>query len=182
MRVAEASPFAISTHIRSTFSAHCYTILALEMARGVEGNEVSSKKPPALKSSTSSSNSATKNQKTLLGFFAKHNDRAATTPTPANDFRQNRAAPDAVLSSGVRQSSNAALTPAPSSDAVQASSPISAIKSAPALKKSGLLSPASSDRDDIADEPTCKDTAQTELGSPSRKVEARPCQLAQVTD
>ncbi|KAL9095870.1 MAG: hypothetical protein Q9165_001867 [Trypethelium subeluteriae] len=94
------------------------------MARGIEGNEVSTPRPPALKKSTSSSQPE-KNQKTLLGFFQK---TGSQTPSAASQssIASSKLPADATKAKAKKKrvpaGSNANLTPAPSSDAPEASS------------------------------------------------------------
>lgn len=93
------------------------------MARGIEGNEISTPKPPTLKKSASSSQSTSKGQKSILGFFSKQ------APTPKSAF-----------SDRIKTDVASEYTPAPSSDALAPSSPVSAFHSSGKNKENGLPS------------------------------------------
>lgn len=144
------------------------------MARGVEGNEISTKRPPTLKSSTSSQ-SATKNQKTLLGFFQKQSGQPPNTNGNSNSSSASLSK-GTVTRSPDSQRGKLSLTPAPSSDAAGPPSPEPATSMAKPVSASqtyGLLSPArSSDRESTTDGCEIKVTVKDQTSSPSRKVGA----------
>lgn len=124
------------------------------MARGIEGNEVST--PKATLKKSSSATQSNKGQRSILGFFAKSATPTGTTPTPTP---------------GLPQKSSFRSSPVPSSDAVAPSSPIEtkvAIKSGK-NKENGLPSPASSaDRINGANR-VSEGLASSGVNSPSRK-------------
>jgi hypothetical protein len=72
---------------------HCLNIPALptefRMARGIEGNEISTPRVPKLQKSASSASQSAKQQKSILGFFQR---KTAPASSPA---AQNDAAPAA---------------------------------------------------------------------------------------
>ncbi|OCK86084.1 DNA mismatch repair protein MutS [Lepidopterella palustris CBS 459.81] len=96
------------------------------MARGIEGNEVSTPRPSTKKKSGPSSQSE-KNQKSILGFFQKKSD-AGSSPAPRSSPPEPTPTRKTSVSSSkkllVGRNSAAVLTPAPSSDFPQPSSPI----------------------------------------------------------
>ena len=118
----------------SAFSRPCYSFQFLTqdanspsppMARGIEGNEISTPKPVAKK--TVASSKSEKGQRSIISFFQK-----ATTSTPG------------APSSSTGQSSKRAvspLTPAPSSDAVGPSSPEHGLVDLSKNTENGLPSP-----------------------------------------
>lgn len=118
------------------------------MARGMEGDEISSRKPkPALSSQPST---AQKSQKTLLGFFQQKPQAAASTR------------------------SSISLTPAPSSDPVETPTPP---KHLPVRssgngknKENGLPSPITPATSFVADAGVKQEINGTAVSSPSRKV------------
>ncbi|KAF2436750.1 putative DNA mismatch repair protein Msh6 [Tothia fuscella] len=121
------------------------------MARGIEGNEISTPKPTLKKSSSSQSSS--KNQRSILGFFSK---QASGTPKPTFNQPKNATASQ--------------LTPAPSSDVIAPSSPIEAVVKAASgkNKENGLPSPSSSSQPNQG----ADDAAEIDgvnVNSPSRK-------------
>lgn len=92
----------------------CSIYIRANMARGVEGNEVSTPKPPHKSSKPSSSQSNGKgNQKSLLGFFQKAGQAPQNSP----------AALPSKPSSSTGTKPSVELTPAPSSDPPEMSSP-----------------------------------------------------------
>lgn len=96
------------------------------MARGIEGNELSTPRPSASKKQAPSSQSK-KNQKSILGFFQKKSDAGSSpitksSPPAASPASTIRAPISKKISAGY--DSSAALTPAPSSDAPEPSSPV----------------------------------------------------------
>ncbi|KAF2501654.1 DNA mismatch repair protein Msh6 [Lophium mytilinum] len=98
------------------------------MVRGVEGNEMSTPKPPKLKKATSGSQSV-KNQKSILGFFQKKTD-TGSSPAPASSppdptpIKKETPSFSSKKNLSVRRTAAAALTPAPSSDPPEPSSPV----------------------------------------------------------
>ncbi|KAF2815507.1 DNA mismatch repair protein MutS [Mytilinidion resinicola] len=98
------------------------------MVRGIEGNEMSTPKPPTLKKAASASQSA-KSQKSILGFFQKKTD-TGSSPAPASSPPDPTPVKKETLSLSskkilsVRRTATAALTPAPSSDPPEPSSPV----------------------------------------------------------
>jgi len=126
------------------------------MARGIEGNEVSTPKPAAKK--TVASSKSEKGQRSIVSFFQR---AANSTPT--------------APSSSARQSSKhvaSPLTPAPSSDAVGPSSP----EHSPRLvdrsknKENGLPSPVTP-AEDVRGADRIPEGVDGKLdSSPSRKV------------
>lgn len=95
------------------------------MARGIEGNEISTPRPPTLKKSVSSSQS-NKNQKSILGFFQKKAGGGGS-PTTDSSFAPDSTAKTTVSSfkkASALPRDSASFTPAPSSDAAQPSSPV----------------------------------------------------------
>jgi len=99
------------------------------MARGIEGNEISTPRPPTLKKTPSSSQS-TQKQKSILGFFQKKASDGTGVATPvATKASPSIAANGTMKKPGlsftrVSALPRANLTPAPSSDAVGPSSPV----------------------------------------------------------
>lgn len=99
------------------------------MARGIEGNEIATPKPPTLRKTTSSQKSDPR-QRSMLSFFSKGNSTPANKPSPSNGF-VNR-----VTSTKIND-----ITPAPSSDVI--SPPSSSAPEVPATgknKENGLHS------------------------------------------
>jgi DNA mismatch repair protein MSH6 len=145
------------------------------MARGIEGNEVSTPKPPSLKKSNSSQNE--KNQRTLFGFFQKKESQSSQATSQAS-VASHKSSPIPAKSSGkrngVRQGSTTTLTPAPSSDAPAPPSP--ELDPTPLTASNGLenqenglpspITPADAKADVI----TSKDQSEVTYFSPSRKV------------
>ncbi|QDS68554.1 hypothetical protein FKW77_000039 [Venturia effusa] len=114
------------------------------MARGIDGNEIVTPKPPTLRKSGSSSQSTSKGQKSILGFFNK---------------KSSSAAPNSAFSNRTRTESITESTPAPSSDAIAPSSPSygknkeneglhGAPTSSPSRKAKKVISYAESDDED----------------------------------
>ncbi|KAF2103506.1 putative DNA mismatch repair protein Msh6 [Rhizodiscina lignyota] len=97
------------------------------MARGVEGNEVSTPKANAQKKTTASSQSS-KGQRSILGFFQKK--------------------PDTKKLDAVSQRSTISLTPAPSSDNLAPSSPAESSQEAVGVKKAVNYAESSEDEDE----------------------------------
>lgn len=151
-------------------------VLIEEMARGIEGNEMSTPRPPTLKKSTSSSQPE-KNQKTLLGFFQKKGSQSSPAASQASDGSSKAPIdlPKPKTKKGrVPASSNASLTPAPSSDAPEASSPETMLqhhdkKGAADDQENGLSSPITP-ADEKADVVSSKGKLGSSYYSPSRKV------------
>ncbi|KAF2705002.1 DNA mismatch repair protein Msh6 [Pleomassaria siparia CBS 279.74] len=94
------------------------------MARGIEGNEMSTPRASSQKKQPASGSQSNKNQKSILGFFQKRPTNSPspgpTAPTPA------KKTPISTLSkkSFTRPALKSALTPQPSSDVPEPSSPI----------------------------------------------------------
>lgn len=140
------------------------------MARGIEGNEIATPKPPTLKKSNSGSQSG-KGQKSILGFFQKKDDSA---PTPPPKSSSPAGTPRPTVKKLPTQSSRVSpgLTPAPSSDAIQQSSPTfeASVKDEGKNKENGLISPITPDVEE-ADGKTRQEVAGVaSYSSPSRKV------------
>lgn len=128
------------------------------MARGIEGNEIATPRPPKQPKPTPQSS----NQKTLFGFFQK---------LPAN---ANSAAVKLEPSSSLPPV--ATLTPAPSSDAAlpPSSPPRSLQASQPKAIGRGLPSPVSpASSDIIADRSKSAAAAHPQISSPSRGAKKR---------
>ncbi|CAN9296099.1 unnamed protein product [Alternaria alternata] len=91
------------------------------MARGVEGNEMSTPRASQKKQPASASQSA-KGQKSILGFFQK---KSTNSPSPApSDATPVNKTPTSRLAKKAFNDPPAAITPVPSSDAPDYSSPI----------------------------------------------------------
>jgi DNA mismatch repair protein MSH6 len=147
-------------NIKHKFS--CTTPIVI-MARGIEGNEISTPKPTLKKSGSSSQ--STKGQKSILGFFSKQ------APTPKSAFSQRIKTESAINSS-----------PAPSSDAVAPSSPELGFHSSGKNKENGLLSPSSSLEPVVtAADGVVEGVNGVPMSSPSRKVSLHSLQRASVT-
>ncbi|KAK3067161.1 DNA mismatch repair protein msh6, partial [Teratosphaeriaceae sp. CCFEE 6253] len=87
------------------------------MARGIEGNEIATPRPPPKKTGSSSQSTGPK-QSSIAGFFQKRPGAAPSSITPA------KRAPGAVLPSVSKAPrSSADITPAPSSAVAASSSP-----------------------------------------------------------
>ena len=100
-------------------SPHCNTTTT--MARGVEGNEMSTPRASQKKQPASASQSA-KGQKSILGFFQK---KSTNSPSPApSDATPVNKTPTSRLAKKAFNDPPAAITPVPSSDAPDYSSPI----------------------------------------------------------
>jgi DNA mismatch repair protein MSH6 len=142
------------TRLRLEINYHqlsCTSTICMKMARGIEGNEISTPKP-TLKKSGSSSQSV-KSQKSILGFFSKQ------APTPKS-----------VLSERIKTESAINSTPAPSSDAIAPSSPDAGFHSSSKNKENGLLSPSSSLEPVAAADGVVEGINGVPMSSPSRKV------------
>jgi DNA mismatch repair protein MSH6 len=129
------------------------------MARGIEGNEVSTPKPAAKK--TVASSKSEKGQRSIVSFFQK-----ASISTPA------------APSSSTGQSTKRAvsrLTPAPSSDAISPSSPEHGLVDRSKNKENGLPSPVTP-TEDVKDADRIPEGVDGKLdSSPSRKVRCSCC-------
>jgi len=129
------------------------------MARGIEGNEISTPKPAAKK--TVASSKSEKGQRSIVSFFQK-----VATSTPA------------APSSSARQSTKRAtspLTPAPSSDAVSPPSPEHGLVDRSKNKENGLPSPVTP-VEDVQDADRIPEGVDGKLdSSPSRKVRCLCC-------
>lgn len=140
------------------------------MARGIEGNEIATPKPPTLKKSNSGSQSG-KGQKSILGFFQKKADSAPTPlPKSSPSVETPRQTEQKFPTHSSRVSSS--LTPAPSSDAIQQSSPTfeSNIKDEGKNKENGLISPITPDVGEADGKMRQEVAGVTLYSSPSRKV------------
>lgn len=147
------------------------------MPRGIEGNEIASRKPAASQRTMPPQTSASKGQKSLLGFFAKKlgpapvpsssNELPLSSPTPAPKVPTLQKATTARSSSG-------GLTPAPSSDGPERPSPEPLMR--PRLqsignnKENGLPSPITPTSRGLADGFVSKEIRGELLSSPSRRV------------
>jgi DNA mismatch repair protein MSH6 len=120
------------------------------MARGIEGNEVSTPKPTLKKtpSASQSKNKSSQGQRSILGFFSKQ----GATPNPVLKAKE----------------SGSQLTPDPSSDAAAPSSPLDAVAEPGRNKENGLPSPSSSS--EALKGRGADGVAEVLPGSPSRKV------------
>ena len=148
-------------HHLCTYSEHqvCLSHPRATMARGIEGNEMSTPKatPDSAKPRSSSAKS---NQKSLLGFFAKQAQPQSTTAPTSKKSNppENRATP-------------LELTPAPSSNSPEISSPTlpsrtksNGVSKAKVNDRHGLPLPTSPTSSAIATD------APTVTSSPPRKV------------
>lgn len=136
------------------------------MARGIEGNEIGTKRSTPAQKPSLPTQSCQKSQKTLLGFFKKQASTDSSTlaasgsspiTTPATP--QGRPTPDA------------ALTPAPSSDPMSSSSPAQSSRTTSSAKdqhQNGLPSPISPTEGASAD--AFSEGSIKGQDSPSRKV------------
>jgi DNA mismatch repair protein MSH6 len=100
------------------------------MARGIEGNEISTPNRPPKKKDTSSTGQSSKGsqQRSILGFFQRKGDAKPMTPNPL----LKKATTDAA----------SRITPAPSSDAAEPpSSAERGLSGAGKNKENGLLTP-----------------------------------------
>lgn len=150
------------------------------MARGIEGNEMSTPKSSAKKNPPSSAGlQSGKTQKSILGFFQRKSEspavnsspitpRASATPSAATS----KAKPTSSLSKkSFTNRQVSALTPVPSSDALEPpSSPIKDDVETPMgkNKENGLVyrtNPVDAVADDVPSE-----VAGVALSSPGRKV------------
>lgn len=137
------------------------------MARGIEGNEVSTPKTAPKKSTASSQSN--KGQTSLLGFFQK---KATPTPQATEDVTRTKPAQKTPF---VAPRSSVSLTPAPSSDNLAPSSPAAySSKEGPGVtdgknKENGLPSPITPAEAE-ADGDVAKVIAGVDYSSPSRKV------------
>lgn len=166
----------VSDHstFRLTTLLHCHSFEATSMARGVEGNEMSTPRPSQKKQPPSGSQSA-KTQKSILGFFQK---KATNSPSPApSQLTPAEPTPTSTLSKKSFSRPRPSLTPVPSSDAPGPSSPIRQEEDTPVAtgrnKENGLLPRVSilgTEADRIMSE-----VAGVALSSPSRKVCMYPC-------
>ncbi|KAF2264382.1 DNA mismatch repair protein Msh6 [Lojkania enalia] len=136
------------------------------MARGIEGNEMSTPRQSQKKQPASGSQ-PNKNQKSILGFFQK--STASPSPTPLSQTSAKKT-PTSTLSkkSFTRPAPPSTLTPTPSSDAPEPSSPLRADDdqvekdkeneitavpfSSPSRKARKAINYAESDNDDDEDE------------------------------
>ncbi|KAF2202503.1 DNA mismatch repair protein Msh6 [Delitschia confertaspora ATCC 74209] len=98
------------------------------MARGIEGNEMSTPKASSQKTQPPSASQSGKSQKSILGFFQKKSESPATTRSSPTTPKTSNTTKARLASSLSRKSftnrASAALTPVPSSDAPEPSSPI----------------------------------------------------------
>jgi len=143
------------------------------MARGIEGNELSTPRPSASKKQAPSSQSK-KNQKSILGFFQKKSDAGSSpitksSPPAASPASTIRAPISKKISAGY--DSSAALTPAPSSDAPEPSSPVysESDDGKGKNKENGLLSPVTPAG--VGADSVLLEVAGVSMSSPIRKVD-----------
>jgi DNA mismatch repair protein MSH6 len=159
-------------HVQPT-SIHSRLSTFATMARGIEGNEMSTPKASSQKKQPPSGSQSTKNQKSILGFFQKRPTNSPTqgssTDTPA------KKTPISTLSkkSFTRPGLTSALTPQPSSDAPEPSSPIKEEpdSSLERNKENGLPSPVTSHN--AKANQGSSEVAGFVFSSPSRKVRTR---------
>ncbi|KAK5008558.1 DNA mismatch repair protein msh6, partial [Cryomyces antarcticus] len=134
------------------------------MARGIEGNEIATPRPPAkLQKATSSQSNG---QKSILGFFSK---KAGSVPSPT--ITSTTTGTRTLTKASTASRSNAGLTPAPSSDPVELSSQPSEsdlVVGKRTNKKNGLPSPVTSVRGG-ADGLRHKEVPGVAFSSPSRR-------------
>lgn len=139
------------------------------MARGVEGNEMSTPRPSQKKQPPSGSQS--KNQKSILGFFQK---KSTNSPGPAPS--QTTPAKHTITPTLSRHSfsrPSPSLTPVASSDAPEPSSPTRQEEEDTPVakgrnKENGLLSHVSTENAET--DRVASEVAGVALSSPSRKV------------
>lgn len=169
------------TRTSELFYANCLDVaIGLDaMARGIEGNEISTPKPLSIqKSSSSSQSNPVKNQKTLLGFFQK---KGGLPPSPtsnvhglSNDSLESMPTPTGKkLSRDHKPVSTASFTPAPSSDAVEILSSQSSVTGLPPEgrnKENGLPSPITPANGGATNGLLKEELKEVGLSSPSRKV------------
>lgn len=144
------------------------------MARGIEGNEIATPKPPPqLKKSASSVSQSSKQQKSILGFFQKKGG-AASSPSAPSTVKPSPSAPSTVKQSPASRVVKPGLTPTTSSDAGVPSSP--PLPSSPVAhtnagrnKENGMPSPATSSLESDADAVGHQEGLET-VSSPPRKV------------
>ncbi|RAR01164.1 DNA mismatch repair protein MutS [Stemphylium lycopersici] len=136
------------------------------MARGVEGNEMSTPRPSQKKQPASASQSA-KNQKSILGFFQK---KSTNSPSPApSDATRVQKTPTSAIASKAFTKPSTAITPVPSSDAPDYSSPIKQERELTVgrNKENGPSSPLRPA--DAPADPVLPELAGVALSSPTRK-------------
>jgi hypothetical protein len=165
-RFADTSPGA---SVSASRVAHVSSLLdhdanspSAPMARGIEGNEVSTPKPAAKKTVTSSKSE--KGQRSIVSFFQK-----ASTSIPV--------APSNSAGQSTKRTASP-ITPAPSSDAISPPSPEHGLVDRSKNKENGLPSPATP-TEDAKDADRIPEGVDGKLdSSPSRKVRClccRPC-------
>jgi len=150
------------------------------MPRGIEGNEIASRKPPSTQKNMAPQSSAGKGQKTLLGFFNKKTITSSantlsglpqSSPTPAPKSQP-------VNKATTPRGSSGSLTPAPSSDGPEPPSPELSIKRKPLKtgdnKENGLPSPITPTNGGTTDGNVKKEDQGDVHNSPSRKVSVKP--------
>jgi DNA mismatch repair protein MSH6 len=145
------------------------------MARGIEGNEMSTPRPSQKKQPASGSQS-NKNQKSILGFFQK---KSTDSPSPA-PFSTPTATKQTPTSALTKKSftkvTTSTVTPTPSSDAIEPSSPIKHEDVGDEKnKENGLHSPVT-----LPDEEAncvSSEVAGVGVNSPSRKVRLQICHI-----
>ncbi|KAH9822948.1 Component of the post-replicative DNA mismatch repair system (MMR) [Teratosphaeria destructans] len=126
------------------------------MARGIEGNEIATPKPPTLKKTGSSQSKSGPKQQSIAGFFQKRSNPPASSLSSSVTPAKRTADTNGASSTSKPPPSTADITPAPSSGAAMSSSPTAA------LGASQLGSVASG----VGKE---NETPGTSFSSPSRK-------------
>ncbi|KAK8195973.1 DNA mismatch repair protein msh6 [Zalaria obscura] len=140
------------------------------MARGIEGNEIATPKPPKLQKTTSSASQSGKQQQTLFGFFQKKSGPASSPSAPPKPS----VPPNVSSKTSAIPKSSASITPAPSSQpGVASSPPVSSQESSVRgkNKENGLLSPLASEVGIGAD--GLQEGPELALSSPSRKAKKK---------
>ncbi|KAK4995763.1 DNA mismatch repair protein msh6, partial [Elasticomyces elasticus] len=144
------------------------------MARGIEGNEIATPRPPKLvKNDSTSSQGAKSQQKSILGFFQKKTDTRSSpvvVPTPFAKITTPKpvALVNGFTSASILPRSSADLTPAPSSSAPILSSPIAATGGA-----SKISGTNKENGEGEADDAGPIESPVTSSSSPSRKAKKK---------
>ncbi|KAF2110445.1 muts domain V-domain-containing protein [Lophiotrema nucula] len=98
------------------------------MARGIEGNEMSTPKPSSQKKKTAPA-SQSSNQKSILGFFQKKSTNSPS-PAPSTPATVKKSPSSSLSKPSFTTAASSTLTPLPSSDAIEPSSPITEVPDA----------------------------------------------------
>lgn len=141
IRVASVCRSLVAISIASAIITSTVRHTNSTMARGVEGNEMSTPRP-SLKKQPSSVSQSGKGQKSILGFFQK---KSTNSPSPApSDATPVQKTPTSKVANKAFTNPPAAITPVPSSDAPDYSSPIKQERELTVgrNKENGSLSPA----------------------------------------